>query len=240
MQRWGLHEANLPPGAIVLFKQPTLWDQYRAQVLGSLAIVLLQAALIAWLLIERERRRRATAQAGKATAESGQYRESLAHLVRVHTVGEMSTAIAHEVNQPLAAIKNYAFAARRRLAGRSADAAKVEELLDKIEEQASRAGDVLHSLRAMVKKHESERAKTEVGALVADAAEARRTREPRRRHPARILDRAGPAAGVRRQNPDPAGGVEPDAQRHRGDGGGRAHRQRSRSECKEMGTARSR
>ena len=103
--------------------------------------------------MERYRRRRAAEQAGEARAESGQYRESLAHLVRVHMVGEMSTAITHEVNQPLAAIKNYAFAARLRLSGRSADPTKVGELLDKIEEQASRAGDVLHSLRAMVKKH---------------------------------------------------------------------------------------
>jgi C4-dicarboxylate-specific signal transduction histidine kinase len=119
------------------------------------------------LLIERERGQRASAQASKATAESGQHRENLAHLVRVHTVGEMSTAIAHEINQPLAAIKNYAFAARRRLSGHSTDP-KVDELLDKIEEQASRAGDVLHSLRAMMKKHESERAEVEVGPLVAE------------------------------------------------------------------------
>jgi signal transduction histidine kinase len=169
MQRWGLHEGNLPQGAIVLNKQPTMWDQYRAQALTAFAIVILQAALIAWLLFERYLRRRATVQAGAARAESGQYRESLAHLVRVHMVGEMSTAITHEVNQPLAAIKNYAFAARLRLSGPAADPTKVGELLDKIEEQASRAGDVLHSLRAMVKKHDSERDRTEIGQLVTDA-----------------------------------------------------------------------
>ena len=167
LKRWDLEEAALPAGAIVSFKQPSLWDQYRPQILAIFAIVLLQAALIAWLLFERNRRFRAAEQAGKARAETGQYRENLAHLVRVHMVGEMSTAITHEVNQPLAAIKNYAFAARRRLSGGSTDP-KVEELLDKIEEQASRAGDVLHSLRAMVKKHESERTKTEVAPLVRD------------------------------------------------------------------------
>ena len=118
LKRWDLDEAALPPGATILFKQPTVWDQYRFYIIGAFAVVLLQAALIAWLLLERDRRRRAAEQAGKARAESGQYRENLAHLVRVHTVGEMSTAIAHEVNQPLAAIKNYAFAARRRLSGR--------------------------------------------------------------------------------------------------------------------------
>jgi C4-dicarboxylate-specific signal transduction histidine kinase len=168
MQRWGLHEGNLPPGTIVLNKQPTLWDRYRWQILGALAVLLLQTTLIAGLLIERERRRRAAARAETATAESVQYRENLAHLARVHTVGEMSTAIAHEVNQPLAAIKNYAFAARLRLAGDFGDPAKIEELLDKIEAQASRAGDVLHSLRAMMKKHQSEPARVEVGQLITD------------------------------------------------------------------------
>jgi C4-dicarboxylate-specific signal transduction histidine kinase len=81
----------------------------------------------------------------------------------------MSAAIAHEINQPLVAIKNYALAARRRLAGNAGGGArKVEELLDKIEGQASRAGDVLHALRAMMKKHESEATQVEVGQLVAD------------------------------------------------------------------------
>ena len=113
LRRWALDEARLPEGCEIRFVERSLWREYRWQILGALAVLLLQTVLIAGLLIERERRRRAAAQAGKATAESGQYRESLAHLVRVHTVGEMSTAIAHEVNQPLAAIKNYAFAARR-------------------------------------------------------------------------------------------------------------------------------
>ena len=144
-----------------------LWREYPLQILSALAVVLLQAALIAWLLLERQRRKRAAEQMGRAQAETGRYRESLAHLVRVHAVGEMSAAIVHEINQPLVAIQNYALAARRRLAG-TVDAAKVEDLLDKIGEQASRAGDVLRSLRTMVKKHESETTRIEVGQLVAD------------------------------------------------------------------------
>jgi signal transduction histidine kinase len=168
LQRWKIAEAVLPHGSIVRFREPTVWQQYRSQIIDALAIVLFQAVLIAGLLFERQARKRAAEQAGKARMETDRYRENLAHLVRVHTVGEMSTAIAHEVNQPLVAIKNYALAARRRLAG-VVDAAKVEELLDKIGAQASRAGDVLHSLRAMVKKHEPEATELEVGRLVADA-----------------------------------------------------------------------
>ena len=170
LQRWNISESHLPPGSEVYFRTPSVWEQYRWQIWSALAIVLVQALLICWLVFERERRKRASEQMGRARIETGQYRESLAHLVRVHTVGEMSTAIAHEINQPLAAIKNYAYAARSRLRGdTTATSAKAEELLDKIEEQASRAGDVLHSLRAMAKKHEPEATQIDVGKLVAEA-----------------------------------------------------------------------
>jgi signal transduction histidine kinase len=114
-------------------------------------------------------RRRAALEVEKAQSETAQYRERLAHLVRVHTVGEMSAAIAHEVNQPLMAIENYAQAAQRRLAGPGATGnAKLHELLDKIASQAARAGDVLKRLRSIVKKHDSEATLFDIGALVAD------------------------------------------------------------------------
>jgi signal transduction histidine kinase len=170
LQRWDISEARLPVGSIVQFRERTVWDQYRLQIIGALAVVCFQAALIGGLLFERQARKHAAEQAGKARLETGLYRENLAHLARVYTVGEMSTAIAHEVNQPLVAIKNYALAARRRLIGNETlGLAKVHELLDKIEAQASRAGDVVQSLRAMVKKHEPEAVETELGELIAAA-----------------------------------------------------------------------
>jgi signal transduction histidine kinase len=169
LQRWNISEARLPADSIVQFRQGSIWQQHRLEIMGALAIVILQAALIAGLMFERQARKRAAVVAGKAKMESDFYRENLAHLARVHTVGTMSTAIAHEVNQPLVAIKNYAVAARGRLIRTGGlSLAKVQELLDKIEEQASRAGDVLQSLRAMVRKHEPEAAETELGELIAD------------------------------------------------------------------------
>jgi signal transduction histidine kinase len=170
LRRWNISEALLPHDSIVQFRERTVWEQYRLQIIGALGVVLIQAALIGGLLFERQARKHAAEQAGKARVETGLYRENLAHLARVYTVGEMSTAIAHEVNQPLVAIKNYALAARRRLIGNETlGSAKVQELLDKIEAQASRAGDVVQSLRAMVKKHEPEAVETEPGELIAAA-----------------------------------------------------------------------
>jgi signal transduction histidine kinase len=56
LQRWGLSEARLPPGTSVMFREPGVWLRYRAYIVGTLALVLLQAALIAGLLVQRQRR----------------------------------------------------------------------------------------------------------------------------------------------------------------------------------------
>lgn len=164
LRRWNIDDARLPLGSITLFRDGTVWEQYRLEIVGAMA---LEAALIAALLFERQARKRADELASKARTETGLYRENLAHLARVQTVGAMSTAIAHEINQPLVAIKNYAVAARGRLTRNgNLGLGKVHELLDKIEAQSSRAGDVIRSLRALVKKHDHELAETELGELV--------------------------------------------------------------------------
>ena len=170
LQWWNISESLLPVGSIVQFRQPSVWEQYRLEIILATALVLFQAVLITGLLIERRARIRAAELADKARIETGLYRENLAHLARVHTVGQMSTAIAHEVNQPLVAIKNYAIAARGRLTRNGTlGLGRVQELLDKIDVQASRAGDVLQSLRSMVRKHEPEMAAADVSELVAVA-----------------------------------------------------------------------
>jgi C4-dicarboxylate-specific signal transduction histidine kinase len=160
----------LPAGSIVQFRQPRIWERYRLEIILATALVLFQAMLITGMLFERRARIRAAELADKARIETGLYRENLAHLARVHTVGQMSTAIAHEVNQPLVAIKNYAIAARGRLTRNGIlGLGRVQELLDKIDVQASRAGDILQSLRSMVRKHEPEMTETDVSELVAVA-----------------------------------------------------------------------
>lgn len=60
-QRFGIDSASLPPGTVVQFKEPGLWEQYRAQALAGAAVLLLQFMLIAALLFERHRRRRTAA-----------------------------------------------------------------------------------------------------------------------------------------------------------------------------------
>jgi PAS domain S-box-containing protein len=61
LQRWGLSEANLPPGTVVRFKEPSLWAQYREQVIAAIAVVLVQFLLIVGLVLQVRQRWRAEA-----------------------------------------------------------------------------------------------------------------------------------------------------------------------------------
>jgi hypothetical protein len=58
MQRWGISERRLLPGSEIHFRDATAWDQYRVQILLVCAVVLVQSALIAWLIYTRRKRRR--------------------------------------------------------------------------------------------------------------------------------------------------------------------------------------
>jgi signal transduction histidine kinase len=112
-------------------------------------------------------RRSAEGRKREAEAEATLWRERFAHVVRVHTVGAMSAALAHEITQPLGAIENYALAARRRATGDTPDLAKVADLLDRIVEQSSRAGDVVTRLRGMVRRHDLQLSEIDLLATVA-------------------------------------------------------------------------
>jgi two-component system, LuxR family, sensor kinase FixL len=59
LQRWALDEQRLPPGSVVLFREPSMWERYRGWILGAVALLLLQSALIVALLVHRARHRAA-------------------------------------------------------------------------------------------------------------------------------------------------------------------------------------
>jgi hypothetical protein len=90
MRRWGIGASALPAGSEILFRDPSAWDQYKAQLLAVTAAILIQGALIGWLLHERQYRRRAERAARETMSE-------LTQLNRIATAGELSATIAHEV-----------------------------------------------------------------------------------------------------------------------------------------------
>jgi PAS domain S-box-containing protein len=273
MQKWNLSENNLPPGTTVMFKNPTIWDEYRGTVLGALLVVGLQTVLVGALLIQRRRRLRfesllrdseeritfaaAAANIGlwqydrdtnelwvtehcrklfgiasdapltretflaavhpddleiasrsirrsfgtelasvsdvrivlpgdevrwirmrarpytndnrskqlggifidvtdqkSAETEAALQQREIAHLMRVSVLGELSGSIAHEINQPLTAILSNAQAALHLLAQKSPDLAEIRDALQEIVDEDSRASEVIHRLRYLLKKDE--------------------------------------------------------------------------------------
>jgi len=59
LRRWGLDESRLPTGTRILFREPTVWDQYERYIVGALMLMLAQTALITGLLVQRAKRQRA-------------------------------------------------------------------------------------------------------------------------------------------------------------------------------------
>jgi signal transduction histidine kinase len=274
MERWGLSEQKLPAGTVVLFKEPTIWEQHRDFVLATIGIIALQSAFAGALLLERRSRKHAevlltesearmsfTAAAANvglwqynpetdelwatehcramfgldpdvpftrtsflatihpedreaafaalrhawdselpsssdvravgaglqvkwirilarthqdeprdpkqlsgtfidiseqkaAEVEVALQRREVAHLTRVSALGELSGAIAHEINQPLTAILANAQAALLLLPEGAPNVAEVREALQDIVHEDNRAGQVIKRLKTLLKKGE--------------------------------------------------------------------------------------
>jgi C4-dicarboxylate-specific signal transduction histidine kinase len=92
----------------------------------------------------------------------------LAHVSRVTMLGELTASIAHEVNQPLGAIMNYANACRRLMAADPEERIRVDQALAKIVEDAQRASDVIARIRALSKKKPTEKTSVAVKDLIDD------------------------------------------------------------------------
>ncbi len=107
----------------------------------------------------------------KAEEQAAQQAEREAITSRLMTMGEMASTVAHELNQPLTAISNYCSGMVSRV---NADAIEKEDLvaaLRKTAHQAERAGQIIHRIRAFVKKSEPQRQAAQAREIVEDAVE---------------------------------------------------------------------
>jgi len=102
----------------------------------------------------------------RAREEMESQRQHLAHMERLSSSGEMAAGIAHEVNQPLTALVNYAQVGRRLLDRDDVDRDKLDDLLDKINTQAVRASEVIKRLRSYVKKPDAGRTRVDLNQLL--------------------------------------------------------------------------
>ncbi len=94
----------------------------------------------------------------------------LVHISRATAMGEMASALAHELNQPLAAIANYLRGAKRLMEGAPAPDARVSEALEKASDQALRAGQIIRRLRDFLARGDTDRRVESLSKLVEEAS----------------------------------------------------------------------
>ena len=164
MQRWNVSESNLPVGSEIRFREPTFFEKYRWRAVTLAAALLIQAALIAFLLHERHMRHTAEVESRKRMSE-------LAHINRQATAGELSSSIAHELNQPLGSILTNAESAELILASKSPDLAEVREIISDIKRDDLRASEVIRRMRSLLKRAPFETKEIDLNQIMREAFE---------------------------------------------------------------------
>ena len=105
----------------------------------------------------------------RAEERAREHQEQLAHVLRVSTMGEMAAALAHELNQPLGAIVNFANGTLVRLRARGIEP-EIERAVEQIADEGLRAGEIIRGVREFVRQGAQRREPADVNHLVRQAA----------------------------------------------------------------------
>jgi len=137
-----------------------------AVIAGAAALLVLVGLLFARYTRERTHVARTLELKVRAEEEAREHLAELAHVVRLTTMSELVAGIAHEINQPLAAISTAAAACRRLVSSGRSQSPEHETALELIESEALRASDVVTRLWEFVDKRESKYDLVDVNHLV--------------------------------------------------------------------------
>lgn len=159
LTRFGIDTSLVPSDTIRLFYTTPVWQRYGREIALTLTVLLLQSATIAALVVQMRRRKRASLE-----LEAG--RLALAHAARSSQLGQLSGAIAHELNQPLAAILANAEAGVRLLDAEPPDLTEISDILTDIAEDDRRAAGIIVQLRRLMKEGEVESERIDLNDVV--------------------------------------------------------------------------
>lgn len=107
-----------------------------------------------------------TARLRAANEKTLRTQEQLAHVLRVATVGEMASGLAHELNQPLSAITNYIQGTKLRAAAGLISHKDIMGVFEKVAAQAERAANILRSVRRYINRRTTSGSECDLNAVV--------------------------------------------------------------------------
>ena len=102
----------------------------------------------------------------RAERRAQEHEAELAHAGRLSAMGEMVTAIAHEITQPLTAIVTYAESCLQMLKSGRADSDQIRRIIEEVAAQGLRAGEIIRTLKSLARKEQPSCAPADINALV--------------------------------------------------------------------------
>jgi C4-dicarboxylate-specific signal transduction histidine kinase len=162
LRRWNIPDSQLPSGSEVRFRGPSLWRDYRPQVLGVSAAVLVQALLILGLVYQRRARR-------QAEVASRRHLSLAADANRRMTMSALTGSIAHELSQPLNSILHNAQAGEMMVASNRVTPEALGEILADIRTADVRATEIIERHRTMLRSRRIEPKPVDVHAVVRES-----------------------------------------------------------------------
>ncbi|WP_065675806.1 sensor histidine kinase [Vibrio celticus] len=150
------------------WKEALIWLKYNQQWAWAFFILVVSLnAYHFWLEYKFSRsKKQLEATLYKLKSKS----EQLEHSQRIAVVGELGSSLAHEINQPLAAIRNYSEGGLLRIS-KNKPLTDIEPVFEKIQSQVDRADAIIQRLRNMIKKRSSETSQTDIEQLLTDTIE---------------------------------------------------------------------
>jgi signal transduction histidine kinase/ligand-binding sensor domain-containing protein len=164
---WGVDEASLALKVLAAWHET--WWARTAAVLSFVAL-LLTAHRVRLMRVRAHNRALSHEIVERRLAQDqvALLRDQLEHVSRVTAAGELAASLAHEVNQPLAAVATNAQAARRYLEQPTPPIGLVRQILDDVARQAQRASDVIQSLRSFLRKAPARRSVMSLNDVIDD------------------------------------------------------------------------
>lgn len=147
LERWDIKRSRLPENTVILYRPRSLWEDHKTFILFIGAGLLAQAITIVALLMQRRLSR-------LAEAEIQRQRVELAYVSRISTMGQLTSALTHELNQPLGAILRNTEAAEIFLQNAEPNLKEIRAILADIRKDDQRAGAVIDRMSSLLKRRE--------------------------------------------------------------------------------------
>jgi signal transduction histidine kinase len=162
LRRWGINETRVPAGTVVRFQGPSLWRDYRREVLAVVAGLVIQSLLIAGLLFERRARRRAEVDSRRNLTLAADANRRL-------TMTALTGSIAHELSQPLNSILHNAQAGEMLVTSNRATPESLTEILSEIRTADVQATQIVERHRTMLKNRELNQTPLDIRVVVSES-----------------------------------------------------------------------